>query len=110
MKAIYLAIFLLIGCVVYSQFKASKDGWIRIYYLTDENGFEVAKRFDGDSVWVISDPAKSLERMYLEKQEAETKYALALEILKQLNPNGTPKDMRAYNLAITNYNKYLQKK
>lgn len=108
MKVVFILIALIFATNSFAQ-KASKDGYVHIFYVTDEKGFEVAKRIDGDTSWVLDNPKKSLERMYLDKQESEVKYQLALAILKQLNPNGTPKDTNKYEIAIIAYNNYLQK-
>lgn len=109
MKSIVFAACIIFANGSFAQ-KASKDGFVHIYYVTDERGFEVAKRIDGDSSWVIDNAKKSLERMYLDKRVAEEKYELALNILKQLNPNGSPKDQKQYNEAVIRYNSYIQQK
>lgn len=90
--------------------KASPDGYVHIYYVTDERGNEVGKRVGGDSSWVLSDPKKSLERMYLELQRVKAKYSLALEILKLLSPEGIPVDRKKYYNAVLAFNNYQSNK
>ncbi len=84
----------------------SNDGWVTIYYVLNPQGIEVAKRFSDTGKWVISDPATALEKMYQEKVKAETKYELAVEILKNLDGQGNIKDKRAYFEAVSRFNQF----
>lgn len=105
MKTIIVSLILLIS--LHSNSQQVPKGWVRIYYVFDGNK-QVAKRFCNDSIWVVDDPKIALEKMYQEKVKSDTKYELALAILKLLNPNGTPRDQKLYNIAVNRYNAYLQ--
>lgn len=100
-----LGVLLLFSIVVLAQ--KSSDGWIHIYYLTNDSGNEIAKRFEGAAKWDVDSTSVALEKMYQQKIEAEKRYALVVEILKQLDPSGNPIDKKKYFTAVKEYNKYL---
>jgi hypothetical protein len=109
MKISLIITLMFAGISSFGQNK-SKDGWTSIYFVLDNSGNEVAKRIHQDSAtWSVDKPQFALEQMYKDKEAAEEKYKLALAILKQLNPNGTPVDQKKYNQAVSNYNQYLAK-
>jgi len=106
MKAIkLLGALLLFSIMVLAQ--KSSDGWNHIYYLISDHGNEVAARFEETRSWRVDSTVVALEKMYQQKIEAEKKYALAVEILKQLDVNGIPVDRQKYRQAVINYNAYL---